>query len=95
MSWLLYEQLVCFLCMVQLLLIKFAKMNGGTVSKIWRPDVTHVIAAVDEDGAYVRTLKTCMAILAGRWILKIDCKLQLHFLWMCLKDLSCIFLQVF
>lgn len=60
--------------MVQLLLIKFAKMNGGTVTKIWRPDVTHVIAAVDEDGAYVRTLKTCMAILAGRWSLKIDCK---------------------
>ncbi|XP_034227893.1 BRCA1-associated RING domain protein 1 isoform X1 [Prunus dulcis] len=56
----------------KLLLIKFAKMNGGTVSKIWRPEVTHVIAAVDEDGAYVRTLKTCMAILAGRWILKID-----------------------
>ncbi|CAN6688735.1 unnamed protein product [Malus baccata var. baccata] len=56
----------------KLLLIKFAEKIGATVSKTWRPDVTHVIAALDGDGAYVRTFKTCMAILAGRWILKID-----------------------
>ncbi|KAM1234441.1 hypothetical protein ACFX2I_004036 [Malus domestica] len=56
----------------KLLLIKFAEKIGATVSRTWRPDVTHVIAALDGDGAYVRTFKTCMAILAGRWILKID-----------------------
>ncbi|KAM1044591.1 hypothetical protein ACFX2A_036507 [Malus domestica] len=61
--------------MVQLLLNKFAEKTGATVLKTWRPDVTHVIAALDGDGAYARTFKSCMAIFAGRWILKIDCKL--------------------
>ncbi|XP_022847162.1 BRCA1-associated RING domain protein 1-like isoform X1 [Olea europaea var. sylvestris] len=54
------------------LLFKFATLCGGTVSKSWSPDVTHVIAATDEKGAFSRTLKVLMAILNGRWILTID-----------------------
>ncbi|CAI9107576.1 OLC1v1006960C1 [Oldenlandia corymbosa var. corymbosa] len=50
-------------------LIKFATMCGATVSKFWRPNVTHVIAATDENGACTRTLKVLMGILNGRWIL--------------------------
>ncbi|XP_050364537.1 BRCA1-associated RING domain protein 1 [Argentina anserina] len=53
-------------------LITFAETNGATLSKSWTPDVTHVIAALDGDGAYVRTFKIFMAILAGKWIVKID-----------------------
>ncbi|XP_010264933.1 PREDICTED: BRCA1-associated RING domain protein 1 [Nelumbo nucifera] len=54
------------------LLNKFARITGATVSKIWIPNVTHVIAATDEIGACSRTLKVLMAILNGRWILNID-----------------------
>lgn len=60
--------------MMQILLINFAEMNCTTLSKSWTPDVTHVIAALDGDGAYVRTFKIFMAILAGKWIVTIDCK---------------------
>lgn len=67
---------------MQHLLFKFATLCGGTVSKSWSPDVTHVIAATDEKGAFSRTLKVLMAILNGRWILTIDCKLYIPFrLW--------------
>ncbi|KAJ4956378.1 hypothetical protein NE237_013161 [Protea cynaroides] len=54
------------------LLVKFAKMTGATVTKVWEPNVSHVIAATDEMGACSRTVKVLMAILHGRWVLKID-----------------------
>ncbi|TYJ28051.1 hypothetical protein E1A91_A07G231400v1 [Gossypium mustelinum] len=54
------------------LLVKFAKMIGVTVSKFWRPDVTHVIASTDENGACTRTLKVLMAISNGKWVLKLN-----------------------
>ena len=60
---------------MQILVVKFASMCGATVTKFWKPNVTHVIAATDAQGACTRTLKVLMAILNGRWILKIDCKL--------------------
>ncbi|KAJ7972614.1 Protein BREAST CANCER SUSCEPTIBILITY 1-like protein [Quillaja saponaria] len=49
-------------------LVKF----GVTVTKFWTPNVTHVIAATDANGVCSRTLKVLMAILHGRWVLKID-----------------------
>jgi hypothetical protein len=66
---------------VQILVVKFASMCGATVTKLWRPNVTHVIAAIDAQGACTRTLKVLMALLNGRWILKIDCKLYLRLLF--------------
>ncbi|OVA08688.1 BRCT domain [Macleaya cordata] len=54
------------------LLAKFARISGVTVSKNWKPNVTHVIASTDEMGACSRTLKFLMAILNGRWVLKIE-----------------------
>ncbi|KAK6286497.1 hypothetical protein POUND7_012676 [Theobroma cacao] len=54
------------------LLVKFAKNIGVTVSKFWKPDVTHVIASTDENGACTRTLKVLMAISNGKWVLKMD-----------------------
>ncbi|KAL9265505.1 BRCA1-associated RING domain protein 1-like protein [Drosera capensis] len=54
------------------LLLDFATLCGATVVKSWTPNVTHVIAATDANGAYSRTLKVLMAILKGIWILKID-----------------------
>ncbi|GAB4830076.1 hypothetical protein Ancab_019717 [Ancistrocladus abbreviatus] len=54
------------------MLVKFASMCGATVMKSWNPNVTHVIAATDANGACTRTLKVLMAILKGRWILKLD-----------------------
>ncbi|XVF32345.1 hypothetical protein REPUB_Repub17cG0073900 [Reevesia pubescens] len=54
------------------LLVKFAKNIGVAVLKFWRPDVTHVIASTDENGACTRTLKVLMAISNGKWVLKID-----------------------
>ncbi|KAA8550722.1 hypothetical protein F0562_002406 [Nyssa sinensis] len=54
------------------LLVKFASICGATVSKFWKPNVTHVIAATDAEGACSRTLKVLMAILNGKWILRID-----------------------
>ncbi|KAI9181257.1 hypothetical protein LWI28_013011 [Acer negundo] len=54
------------------LLVKFGSMIGASVSKFWRPDVTHVIAATDAKGACTRTLKVLMAIVNGSWVLKID-----------------------
>ncbi|KAK8674421.1 hypothetical protein V6N13_112712 [Hibiscus sabdariffa] len=54
------------------LLIKFADMIGVTVSKFWKPDVTHVIASTDGNGACTRTLKVLMAISNGKWVLNIN-----------------------
>ncbi|GMN49028.1 hypothetical protein TIFTF001_018180 [Ficus carica] len=56
----------------KVLLVKYAKTSGATVSKLWNPNVTHVIAATDDKGACTRTLKFLMAILNGRWIVKVD-----------------------
>ena len=58
---------------MQSLLVKFGKMNGVAVSKFWNPNVTHIIAATDENGACTRTLKVLMAVLNGRWVVKVDC----------------------
>ena len=58
----------------QNILVKFAKLTGATVSKLWKPDVTHVIASTDENGACTRTYKVLMGILNGIWILNMDCK---------------------
>ncbi|KAI3449810.1 hypothetical protein Pfo_006475 [Paulownia fortunei] len=54
------------------LVVKFATICGATVFKFWNPNVTHVIAATDSNGACSRTLKVLMAILNGRWILTMD-----------------------
>jgi BRCA1-associated RING domain protein 1 len=62
--------------------IEFASMCGATVTKYWNPNVTHVIAATDAQGACARTLKVLMAILNGRWVLNIDCKLYLSLQWL-------------
>ncbi|XP_065876679.1 BRCA1-associated RING domain protein 1 [Euphorbia lathyris] len=56
----------------KVLLVQFGTMIGVPVTKFWRPTVTHVIAATDEKGACIRTLKVLMAILNGRWVLTID-----------------------
>ncbi|KAM7253966.1 hypothetical protein ACFE04_031648 [Oxalis oulophora] len=58
----------------RLLLLKFASMIGGTVYKLWSPNVTHVIASTDANGACTRTLKVLLAISNGKWILNTDCK---------------------
>ncbi|KAI3921166.1 hypothetical protein MKX01_036145 [Papaver californicum] len=54
------------------LLANFARISGVTISKNWKPNVTHVIASTDERGACSRTLKFLMAILDGKWVLKMD-----------------------
>ncbi|XP_023554232.1 BRCA1-associated RING domain protein 1 [Cucurbita pepo subsp. pepo] len=54
------------------ILVKFAKISGATVSKFWKPDVTHVIASTSENGACTRTYKVLMGILNGVWILNMD-----------------------
>ncbi|XP_024984241.1 BRCA1-associated RING domain protein 1 isoform X1 [Cynara cardunculus var. scolymus] len=53
-------------------LIEFARSSGTIVSKYWKPNVTHVIAAVDSNGACTRTLKVLMAILNGKWIVTVE-----------------------
>ncbi|KAG4169380.1 hypothetical protein ERO13_A12G075500v2 [Gossypium hirsutum] len=60
-----YLVIYCFI-LLQFLLVKFGKMISVTVSKFWRPDVAHVTASTDENGACTRTLKVLMAILNGR-----------------------------
>ena len=60
------------------MLVKFANLCGATVTRNWTPEVTHVIAATDANGACSRTLKVLMAILKGRWVLKTDCKFTYH-----------------
>ncbi|KAL5135156.1 BRCA1-associated RING domain protein 1 [Glycine soja] len=56
----------------KVLLINYASKVGATVTKFWTSNVTHVIAATDAHGACSRTLKVLMAILNGRWVLKMD-----------------------
>uniref|UniRef100_A0A9I9EB61 Uncharacterized protein n=1 Tax=Cucumis melo TaxID=3656 RepID=A0A9I9EB61_CUCME len=38
------------------------------MSKLWKPDVTHVIASADENGACSQTYEVLMGILNGIWI---------------------------
>lgn len=59
---------------MQYLLVKFASICGATVTKFWKPNVTHVVAATDAKGACSRSFKVLKAILHGRWILKTDCE---------------------
>ncbi|XP_058761913.1 BRCA1-associated RING domain protein 1 isoform X2 [Vicia villosa] len=56
----------------KVLLINFASKVGATVTKCWTSNVTHVIAAMDANGACSRTIKVLKAILNGQWILKVD-----------------------
>ncbi|KAL4200638.1 hypothetical protein AMTRI_Chr02g212140 [Amborella trichopoda] len=51
---------------------KLANMAGVSVLKAWHPNITHVIASTDENGACRRTLKVLMGIIEGKWIVKID-----------------------
>ncbi|KAJ8467923.1 hypothetical protein OPV22_030475 [Ensete ventricosum] len=51
------------------LLVKFASLVGGTVTEMWRSDVTHVIASTNESSAYHKTHNVLMAILTGKWVL--------------------------
>lgn len=53
---------------------KLGSISGSDVTNIWKPNVTHVIASVDENGGCSRTLKFLMAILTGKWVLTIECK---------------------
>nr|XP_043634602.1 BRCA1-associated RING domain protein 1-like [Erigeron canadensis] len=56
----------------KLSLVELASSNGAVVSKYWRDNVTHVIAATDSNGACIRTLKVLMAILNGKWIVNMQ-----------------------
>ncbi|XP_010687017.2 protein BREAST CANCER SUSCEPTIBILITY 1 homolog isoform X2 [Beta vulgaris subsp. vulgaris] len=50
---------------------ELAKSSGAIVLGSWSPSVTHVIASMNENGAFKRTLKVLMGILEGSWILSI------------------------
>ncbi|KAL2652727.1 hypothetical protein R1flu_020855 [Riccia fluitans] len=50
----------------------FASLVGATLVKDWSSAVTHVITGTDEQGAAKRTLKYLLAMLEGKWIVKID-----------------------
>ena len=58
----------------QEILDQFEHRTGITVTNSWSSNVTHVIANTDERGACARTLKVLMAILAGKWVLNVNCK---------------------
>lgn len=62
---------------MQFKLADFARRNGALVSKYWTENVTHVIAATDSNGACTRTLKVLMAILHGKWIVTMECKVPI------------------
>lgn len=53
---------------------ELAKSSGAVVLGSWSPSVTHVIASMNENGAFKRTLKVLMGILEGKWILSIKCE---------------------
>ncbi|CAH1437676.1 unnamed protein product [Lactuca virosa] len=54
------------------LLVDFASNNQAVVFRYWKPNVTHVIAATDSNGACTRTYKVLMAILNGVWIVSVE-----------------------
>ncbi|KAK8967031.1 hypothetical protein KSP40_PGU006469 [Platanthera guangdongensis] len=62
----------------KVLLDKFATMSGLVVTYQWKQNVTHLIAATNEDGACMRTMKYLMAILTGRWSIYHDNVTKLH-----------------
>lgn len=64
-------------------MVKFGTINGATVSKFWNPNVTHVIVATNDVGACTRTFKFLMAILTGKWIVKVDCTCYLFLFYLC------------
>ncbi|XP_074556665.1 LOW QUALITY PROTEIN: BRCA1-associated RING domain protein 1-like [Curcuma longa] len=54
------------------ILVEFVTLSGASTSSVWNSSITHVIAATDEHGACSRTLKVLMAILGGKWILRVE-----------------------
>ncbi|CAL9108890.1 unnamed protein product [Musa textilis] len=50
----------------------FVSLTGAAATGLWNSSITHVIAATDEHGACSRTLKVLMAILSGKWVLRVD-----------------------
>ncbi|KAG6549133.1 hypothetical protein Mapa_009359 [Marchantia paleacea] len=50
----------------------FATLTGATVVTQWTSAVTHVITGTDEQGAAKRTLKYLLAMLEGKWIVRMD-----------------------
>ncbi|XP_023743762.1 BRCA1-associated RING domain protein 1 isoform X1 [Lactuca sativa] len=52
--------------------VEFASNNEAVVFRYWKPNVTHVIAATDSNGACTRTYKVLMAILNGVWIVSVE-----------------------
>lgn len=62
--------------LLQGLVSEFSRLTGAPISSSWSQNVTHVIASTNEVGACKRTLKYLMAILGGKWILTLDCKLE-------------------
>jgi BRCA1-associated RING domain protein 1 len=53
---------------------QFQSQTGVPVTNNWIPNVTHVVANTDENGACGRTLKVLLAILAGKWVVNVNCK---------------------
>ncbi|KQJ83553.1 hypothetical protein BRADI_5g15500v3 [Brachypodium distachyon] len=51
---------------------QFGRQTGITVTNDWSPNVTHVVANTNEDGASSRTLKILMAILTGKWVVNVN-----------------------
>lgn len=58
---------------LQVQVASFATLTGATVVTQWSSAVTHVITWTDEQGAAKRTLKYLLAMLEGKWIVRIDC----------------------
>lgn len=56
------------------LLSKFAILTGATMVKNWRQNVTHVITSTDGRVACRRSHKVLMAILHGKWVVRMTCK---------------------
>ncbi|XP_074580426.1 BRCA1-associated RING domain protein 1-like [Curcuma longa] len=51
---------------------EFVTLSGASTTSVWNSGITHVVAATDEHGACSRTLKVLMAILGGKWVLRVD-----------------------
>ncbi|KAM0064863.1 putative BRCA1-associated, BRCT domain superfamily [Helianthus debilis subsp. tardiflorus] len=58
---------------LQFMMVDFARTNGALVSKYWKDNVTHEIAATDANVAFTRTLKVLIAILNGKWVVTMEC----------------------
>lgn len=53
---------------------QFEYHSGVTTTNNWSSNVTHVLANTNEDGACGRTRKVLLAILAGKWVVNVNCK---------------------